>query len=166
MKLRPGDIFTIPVDEEKTGFGQIINIPNKNNFLIVVFERVYSGREWPSLKEIIQDRVLFLGYTMDALLYHKEWRIIGNDSSNLSKIKLPYFKLGTAPDMNIVTFKGDVVRRASKEEYDNLEYETVIAPVRYENALKAYHKLDEWKEDYDKLFYERTLESVKVAERK
>src|SRR5258708_92779 len=127
MKLKVGDIFTIPISDDKTGFGQIIKIPNKSNFIIIVFKQVYSGKDWPSLDEIIKDEILFLGYTMDALLYHKYWNIIGNNFSNLDKIKLPYFKLGTPPDMKIVNFKGDKVRKANKSEFENLEYETVVA---------------------------------------
>ncbi|HEY8934532.1 MAG TPA: Imm26 family immunity protein [Cyclobacteriaceae bacterium] len=164
MKLKVGDVFTIPVSDEETGFGQIINIPNKSNFIIVVFEKVYTGKGWPSLKEIINDQILFLGYTMDALLYHKDWKIIGNDSSNVDKIKLPYYKLGTPPDMHVVNYKGDRLRKASKEEFSKIEYETVVAPVRYELALQAYYKLREWDEDYDRLLYERVLESIKVVE--
>lgn len=80
MKLKVGDIFTIPVSEEKTGFGQIVNIPNRNNFIIIVFEKIYTGKEWPDIGEIMNDRILFLGYTLDAKLYHKHWKIIGNNT--------------------------------------------------------------------------------------
>jgi len=164
LKLKVGDIFTIPVNDEKTGFGQIINIPNKNNFIIAIFESVYYGKEWPNLDEIVTDKILFLGYTMDALLYHKEWKIIGNISSNISKVQLPYYKLGTPPDMKLVNYKGDKLRKASRDEFENLEYETVVAPVRYEKALQAYHQLDKWNEDYDRLLYDRILKSIRVVE--
>lgn len=166
MKLKGGDVFTIPISEDQTGFGQIVKIPNKSNFIIVVFKQVYSGKEWPSLDEIVNDEILFLGYTMDALLYHKYWRIIGNVSTNIDKIQLPYFKLGTPPDMKIVNFKGDNVRKATREEFDSLDYESVVAPVRYENALKAYYKLADWREDYNELLFERTLQSIKVVNEK
>lgn len=164
MKLKVGDIFTIPVSEEKTGFGQIVNIPNKNNFIIVVFENIYTGKEWPSLIEITANKILFLGYTMDALLYHKYWQIIGNDYSNLKTIKLPYYKLGTPPNISIVNYNGDFVRKANKEEFDKLTYQTVVAPVRYENALKAYHNFLEWKDDFNELFYDKILESIDIVE--
>ncbi|ANH81957.1 hypothetical protein A8C56_14150 [Niabella ginsenosidivorans] len=166
MKLRIGDIFTIPVSEEKTGFGQIVKIPNKNNFIIIVYENIYSGRDWPSLEEVVKDKILFLGYTMDALLYHKFWKIIGNVFPDLSKIKFPYYKLGTFPNAMIVNYKGEKVKTISKLEFDKLQYETVVAPVRYENALKAYYKLSEWREDYDNLLYSKTLESIQVVEGK
>lgn len=164
MKLKTGDIFTIPVTEDEIGFGQIINIPNKNNFIIVVFKEIYAGKDWPSINEIIQNEILFLGYTLDALLYHKFWKIIGNKVSNLQAIKLPYYKLGTPPDIRIVNYKGDEIRKASKYEFDNLEYKTVVAPIRYENALKAYHKFANWESDFNELLYNKTLESIKIVE--
>lgn len=164
MKLKVGDIFTIPVSEEETGFGQVINIPNKSNFIIVVFEKIYIGRDWPSLNEIVNGQILFFGYTMDAKLYHKHWKIIGNDSSNLGRIKLPYYKLGTPPDCKLVDYKGNIIRKIGNDVFEKLEYQEIIAPVRYENALKAYYKLAEWREDYDKLLFDRTLESITIVE--
>ena len=45
MKLKAGDLFTIPINEEKYGFGQIVALPNKHNFIIIVFDKVYTGKE-------------------------------------------------------------------------------------------------------------------------
>lgn len=164
-KLKIGDLFTIPISDSKTGFGQIVKIPVLNGvFVMVVFKQVYSGKDWPSLDEIIGDDILFLGYTMDALIYHKQWQVIGNKSSGLNKIELPYYKLGTPPNMHIVNYKGDKVRKAKNEEFDQLYYETSVAPIRYENALKAYYKFEVWREDYNELLYERTLESIAIVE--
>ena len=164
MKIKPGDIFTIPISHEKNGFGQIIVIPNKSNFIIAVFEKVYTGHEWPSLKEIIDGNILFLGYTMDAVLYHNCWKIIGNESSNLGKIRLPYYRLGTPPDCKLVDYKGNVIGKIDNEKFKKLSYQEVVAPVRYENALKAYYEIEEWRGDYDQLLYSRTLESINVVE--
>jgi len=164
MKLKVGDIFTIPVNDEKTGFGQIIKIPNKSNFVIVVFNEIYAGRNWPGLTEIVNDKILFFGYTMDAKLYHKHWKIIGNDSINVSKIKMPFYKLGTPPDCKLTDYKGNILRRITKDIFDRLNYQEVIAPVRYENALKATHNFAEWREDYNELLYDNVLESIKQVE--
>jgi Immunity protein 26 len=164
-KLKEGDIFAIPISEELTGFGQIINIPISNGvFIIIVFSEIYSGEEWPALDEIIQDEILFFGYTMDALIYHKHWKIIGNVSSNTSKVKLPYYKFGLPPKMEIVNYKGEKVRNATNQEFDQLEYETSVAPIRYENALKAYHKIVEWDSDYEKLYYNNVAKSIEIVE--
>lgn len=166
MKLKVGDIFTIPISDEKTGFGQIIIIPSKSNFIIVVFEKVYTGRDWPNVKEIIEDKILFLGYTMDAKLYHNHWQIIGNETSNLDRIKLPYYKLGTPPDCKLVDYKGKVIGKIGKDKFQKLEYKTVLAPIEYELALKAYYKLGEWEEEFSQFIYDKTLESIKIVEEK
>lgn len=160
MKFRVGDIFTIQVSEDKIGFGQIIEIPNKDNFIIAVYKTIYTGKDWPSLQEIVEDEVLLLGYTLDAKLYHKHWKIIGNLSLPPGKVKLPFFRLGTAPDYKLVDYKGQVIKNIGLELFNCLNYQTVIAPVRYENALKAYHGLNEWRAEYDDLMYTRTLESI------
>lgn len=164
MKLKEGDVFSILLTEDLFGFGQIVKIPNKNNFIIAVFDYT-SNTVDIDLKKIIDSKLIFLGYTLDAKLYHKHWVIIGNTSSNLSEVKLPYFKLGTPPgDVYITNYKGEIVRDANKQEFEELIYQTVVAPVRFENALKAYFKLQEWKdEDYNKLLYSHVLNSNDIA---
>ena len=163
MKLKPGDVFAIPIDDEKEGFGQIVVVPNKSNFIVVVFESSYSRNRRPPLEEIVHDKILLLGYTMDALLYHKEWQVIGNITSNLKAIKLPYYKLGTAPDCKLVNYEGKIIGKINREIFDKLNYQKVIAPIRYENALKAFHQIGEWRQDYDDFRYEVTLESISLV---
>ncbi len=164
MKIKEGDIFTIPVTEGKVGCGQIVSIPNKNNFIIVVFESIYSNENLPNLDAVVNDEIVFFGYTMDALLYHKEWKIFGNDLENIDTIKFPYYKLGTPPNIRIVNYVGDEIRSASQYEFDNLNYKTVVAPIRYELALKAYHKFIQWDTDFDDLLYKKVIESISTVE--
>ncbi len=166
MRLKVRDIFTIPIDEDKIGFGHVIYIPNKNYFLIGVYETAYYKSKLPRLEEIVKGKILFLGYTLDAKLFHKHWVIIGNYVASVSSILLPYFKLGTPPDVKIVNFKGDIIRKAKQNEAEKLDYETVVAPIRYENALKAYHKKIEWDTDFNKLLYTETIKSIDVVEGK
>jgi hypothetical protein len=167
-KLKVGDVFTMTsINDEndpKTYFGQIVKIPNKSNFIIAVFKKVCYNQDLPSLDKIIDDDILFLGYTMDALFYHKYWKVVGNSLSNLEKIKLPYYKLGTPPDMSIVNYKGDRIRKADKYEFDNLEYQTVSAPVRFEVALNTYHRMTGWDENDNELLYQKVLEGIAIVE--
>jgi hypothetical protein len=164
MKLKIGDTFAMYIDESVTGFGQIVDFPNKDYFIVIVFEKIYKGKKWPNLSKVFNDNILLLGYTVDSLLYHKKWTVIGNNITNISNIKLPYHKLDSPPNAKIVNYKGDIIRKASKEEFNTLDYETVVAPIRFNFALKGYHKLGEWDEDYDRLLYEKTLESIKIVE--
>ena len=162
MKLKVGDIFTITISNDEIGFGQIVAFPNVFTLLIIVFDKKQKIDAEYDFNEILSSRILFLGYTLDAKLYHKHWKVIGNNP--VTNVEFPYHRLGTPPhEIYITDFKGKRIRPCTIEEFDKLDYETVIAPVRYENALKAFYGLKDWiDEDYNKLLYEKTLDSVKV----
>lgn len=165
MKLKEGDVFTMPISELEIGFGQIVKIPNKETFIIVVYKQVYKAGEMPPLEKVCAGDLLFFGYTMDALLYHKRWEIIGNNLTNIDKIKLPYYKLGTPPNLCITDFKGKKIRKSTAVDFNKLEYLTVVAPIRFELALKAYNNIGEWKNYYDELYYIKVLESITTVEK-
>lgn len=164
MKLKTGDIFTIPIDDSRISIGQIINKPNKDSLIIVVYDVILDKNVIPTLKDLCNNDILLLGHTLDAKLYHKHWVIIGNYSDNINKIYLPYYKLGTPPkDIYIVNFKGESLRRATASEFNALNYQSIVAPIRYENAVKAHFNLLDWDDVYNNLLYSYTLDSLKLV---
>ncbi len=170
FKLNVGDIFTIPLAENEVGFGQIICFPRtKDVFIMVVFDAkiAFSYTKEYNMEEIVTSKILFLGYSTDAKLYHKDWEVIGNYTSNISAIVMPYHRLGTPPgDIYLTNYKSERVCEIDEETFNKLNYLTNYAPIRYENALKAYFGLQEWKEeDYDKLLYKHTLKSNEIAQK-
>lgn len=60
--------------------------------------------------------------------------------------------------------KGKVMGKISLDKFNKLNYQEIIAPVRYENALKAYYGLEDWREDYDELLYGKAVERVNIVE--
>ncbi len=169
FKLEVGDIFTIPLGNGEFGFGQVITEYKKSSgsFMIGVFNFKSNQIEKVSLEQICNSELVFLGFTFDAKLYHKDWLIIGVYLNNIPNIILPYYKLGLKPDdIYITDYKGDIVRIATDNEFSQLSYKTEIAPIRYENALKAFYNLQEWiDEDYNKILYKSSLESNVIANR-
>lgn len=166
LKLKVGNVFSIPINDNEVGFGQLINFPRtKDVFIMIVFDYKEKIKDNYNLEKICSSKILFLGYSLDAKLQHKDWNIIGEFTNNISNIILPYHKLGLPPDdTHITNYKGEIIRIATGNEFSQLSYKTTIAPIRYENALKAHFKLQEWKnEDYDKLLYEYTLKSNEIA---
>ena len=161
MKLKVDDIFTIPISSDETGFGQIIAFPNKSTLLIIVFDLKQKVGNDYDIERVLDSKIIFLGYTLDAKLYHRHWEVIGNKP--VKNVQFPFNKIGTPPDDIFITdYRGKKLRRCTIDEFDSLDYQNVIAPVRYENALKAYHGLQDWiGTDYDKLLYERIVNSVK-----
>jgi len=166
LKLKIGDLFTIPLENQETSFGQIVNFPNsKDVFIMCVFDKKQNVESEIKPKEICESPVLLLGYSTDAKLYHKDWLLVGNYTENISKIVLPFHRLGTPPtDIYLVDYSGKRIKEIDEELFNQLSYQTSYSPIRYENALKAHFKLQEWKnDDYDKLLYEYTLKGNKIA---
>ncbi|MBA3829295.1 MAG: hypothetical protein H0X33_10190 [Taibaiella sp.] len=166
IKLKVGDVFAIELNMGEYGFGQIVAFPrHKYVFIICIFKRRNMGISELNLEEICNSEILFLGYTSDAKLYHNDWVIIGNYTSNISAIKLPYYKLGSPPDSYIVDYKGERLLKIDEEVFNALRFETEVGPSRFENALKSFYGLQDWKEDYNVILYENSLSSNKIAEK-
>jgi hypothetical protein len=166
FKLNQGDVFTIPLNEREVGYGQIVCFPmTKDSFIMAVFDYKTDVLNEYDIKEICNSPILFLGYSLDALLYHKEWVILGNYTKNLDTIIMPYHRLGTPPDdIWLTDYKSRRVKEITEKEFNLLDYQTTVSPIRYENALKAHCGYGEWiNEDYDKLLYSSTIESARIA---
>jgi hypothetical protein len=163
MRLKIGDIFTVAVSDLEVGFGQILAFPTKSTLIICLFDLKLARANNYDVTLISKADVCMLGYSLDAKLYHKHWLVIGNIEPSKG-ILLPYNKVGSTPDdMFLTDYKGRKLRKCSNEEFDLLNYQTVIAPVRYENALKAFFNLGEWKvDDYDKLLYKYSVASNEI----
>ena len=128
---------------------------------IIVFEGLYKSR--PSVDELLKDNILLFGNTFDAKFYHKHWIVITNEQSNLKKIKLPYYKIGTNP-VYIEDFFEKRIREIKSKEEELLYYRQYVAPVRFELALKAYYKKLEWKDIYNELLYLNFTKSIYIVE--
>jgi len=152
--LKVGDIFTIPIDDKYQGIGHLVAFPEKSLLLIAVYDFKKLITDSFSIDILPELKILLLGNTLDAKLYNKHWIVIGNSKSNLNQIKLPIYKIGVYPEAKVLDYEGKFIRQASIDDVENLKYQKVIAPIRYENALKAYYNLKPWiGEDYDSLLY-------------
>lgn len=167
MQLKIGDIFTVALNDLEVGFGQIIAFPTRSSLIICLFSVKLPSNKLYDLTLVSNADVILLGYTLDAKLYHKDWVVIGNREPS-KRILLPYHKVGLPPgDMFIADFKGKKIRKCTLEEFNSLHHQTTIAPIRYENALKAFFQLMEWKpDDYDKLLYKNSVASNEIINSK
>lgn len=159
MNLKVGDIFEFSINEKSKSYGQIVSLFKKDALTIIVFEGQYRSR--PDIEELLNDNILLFGNTFDAKFYHKHWIVIGNETSNLTSIKFPYYKIGSEP-VYIEDFLENKLRKASANEQNILNYRSYIAPVRFETALKAYYKIVEWREEFDELMYSNVAKSSEI----
>lgn len=141
------------------GFGQIIQKP-KFKLFIVVFEKIFPSKTLPVSEEIVKSTPLLIGYTLDGLLYNNSWKIVGNIKNIVASIPLPYYKLGTPPEIYLVNHKGETLRRTTSSEISVLNYETTLSPIYYEGALKAWHKIIPWEKSFDEILYSNILKQI------
>lgn len=167
FNLKLGDVISISISENLFGFAQIVSSYDKKSggFLIAVFNYKSNTLDEIQLSDICNSDIVFIGFTFDAKIYHKQWIVIGNYTHNVNSVQRPlYFKLGTPPDeFYLVDENGKRLLKISEETFNKLSYKSEIAPIRYENALKAYLGLEEWKVDYDEILYMQTLKLNKLA---
>lgn len=151
-KFGVGDVFTVVIDEDRVGFGQIVGTYGADAFYIAIFDAVGSDPSSIDLEQAVRQRVLFLALSFDAKLVAGHWKIIGRRPVQ-DGMPLPAFKeaVGGPERIDVVDFSGTRRRPASAAEVDLLPNRKFVAPVRLERALRAKHGLEPWTEAYTEL---------------
>ena len=58
FKAKIGDIFQIPIDAARVGYGQVVLLPEKNVLFICIFAAMTKLGERPDLKAIVRSEIL------------------------------------------------------------------------------------------------------------
>lgn len=160
VKTRAGDIFAMPAPNRQSGYGQII--VGGSVFYVAVFREIYDSP--PDLDELLLSEILLAGWTLDALIYHGEWQVIGNRPPISDRVPFPTYKVRINGLPYIHEFTGKKRRPATPEYWELLDYKTTVAPIQYQNALLAHHGLGEWRDHYDEITIEHVRRRVLVGD--
>jgi len=133
-KLAIGSLFEIPAPDGRSGYGQIL-VPGKLLY-VVIFERLYRGGP-PPCNELTR-AALLIGWTMDALIYHGRWKIVGTCPIP-SGLPFPNYKLNIGSDIVITDYTGKVLRVARDDEANSLNFRSVVSPIVFQDSLLAHH---------------------------
>lgn len=159
LKLNIGDVFTIPMKEnwEDIVYGQIVKC-DETVITVIIFDGVYKSIEKNNIKKIISQEPLFLFATLDAHLYHEMWKIIGCYPV-LSKFKWPIFKIGLREDddIEIKDYDDNIIRRATKEEWDKLFYKSRTSPQNVVDYLAIWYGYKKMNHSVNKEFLYKNL---------
>ena len=152
MTLRVGDVFTVPLDEQRHGFGQVVATYKKHGHYFAIFDKAYTTSWEPVPGDIAVDRIALLALSFDAKIHVGDWKIVGN-APVVDNLPLPAYKvaIGTPDEVYVEDYSGQRQRRATRSEVDLLPYRTFVAPVRLENAFRALHGLAAWVAAFDGL---------------
>lgn len=158
-----GDLFFIPLKNNHKCYGQIID-GNDGIIVVIVFAKLYSENDNPSIKEIVSEKPLFFAHTFDIRLCENKWKIIGNYLNNINSYDKPFYKLGTKDDARLVNYNGEIIRPISPDEFEQLSYKPTISVASLESAINGYFNLDTWYDSDKKYLYEYVIQSNLIAE--
>lgn len=162
VKARVGDIFQIPIDDTRVGYGQVVMQPDKSSLFICIYSIRTRPGEQPDLDAVVQSEILLAGNTFDARIWHGYWPVVGNIEPNMATIALPNYKEGLPGRANVENLDRTRRRPATKEEEQILPFRSYVAPIRFEKALKALAGIGEWRPEHEDLKYERVLRCSSV----
>lgn len=150
--LAVGDVFLIPLDDERSGAGQVVGRYGDDAYYFALYYRTYPNTQRPEASAVLNDEIAILGLSMDARFSDGTWTVIGNQPVS-DDVPLPAYRESVgAPDrVDIVDYSGKVRRRSSPSEANSLRTRKVVAPIRLERALRARAGLEPWLDAYAEL---------------
>lgn len=152
-KLMVGDVFRLmPLEDGRYGLGQIAARwgSSGGHFYFAIFATAYSPKYEPSLEDVTTEGPVLLALSLDALLHHGYWQVIGRRP--IASIRWPAYKEATAPGrFDVVDALERHRRRANEHEAATLSFRSVVAPIRLQHAFEALHGVREWLPEYETL---------------
>ena len=148
IRVKVGDVFLIPIDETTWVVGQLVRKKGSQLYVAIFADRYSSTDVDP--KSILDKKPLFLVLTLDALLYHGMWPIIGNVQENRNSIPEPAFKVGIwGSGAHIISRDETICRLATREELEVLQPRIVDSPKNIEIMVRSYFGTNEDQFDFD-----------------
>lgn len=145
MKINEGDLFAFPFRENKCGVGQVLEC--NTSLYICVYSNIHKCTcvDLGDLGEVI-----LLGWTQDASIYNKRWKLIGihDKPENITyhKFKLPI----EGKLLYITDHRGRKIRPVKTANEAALPFWFSMSPIAYEKAFRAFHSGD-WEERFDSI---------------
>lgn len=157
ITINIGDLFSIPIDATRYGIGLVAG-KWKSELYLVLFKEQFDGVADINAMEVEKFTPILASSSLDAKLWHGHWPIIrhGVDTVNIAQ---PIYKIEEPGGIIAESFDRKYRQPIDSYVAKNLNYRKVIAPVRLENALKAYHGLRDWEAIYEGLVYQNIVQS-------
>lgn len=149
IRVKTGDIFQIPITDIEFCFGQVV-VNNKGVLRVITFDRLHNHGDHPTAEQLLKSKIVLLTDTMDAKIWNGDWKVYLNAPIIDTDLPRPNFKVGLDP-VFITNYFGQKLRIATKQEEVFYDHKFSVAPIRVQNAMKAYFKFADWDADFDKL---------------
>jgi len=149
FKLEVGDVFSVPIDDSRVGVGQVVAAYGKSAEYFAIFDAVAPDPASIDIDQALRARVIFLALSNDAKLYARHWIVVGNRPV-AEDMPLPAWRevFSIEGRVDVVDYSGTRRRSAHESEAELLADRKFVAPMLLEDALRAKHGLEPWREYY------------------
>jgi ribosomal protein S17 len=148
IQVAIGDVFAIPLREDKFSYGQVVGGGNPKTFVIYDI----TSEIHPEVNDIVNRRIIILTHTVDVAIEDGDWILIGK-SEVPNGIVFPQYLVDTPEGYYITNFEGQLLRPATEHEKENLSTRKSISPSILEDAVKAQYGIEESYPYLDNLKY-------------
>ena len=159
IRLKRGDIYRFDLDDNRYGLGQVIE-PGGVFYTTVLRSPVAHDFV---LGQVDTSDILLCGWTMDALLFHGRWHLVGKLPVPETDIPTPCSRVLVKGRRWISDFRAKPLRPATDFEWDHLENHSSRAAIAFENAFKAHHGLAEMLPSYEKIAIAHVKAQAKIC---
>lgn len=149
-KLREGDVFAIPLSDDRVTVGQSVCHDGAGIHFLAAFGGSFESMTDIDIDAAIAESIVFLALSADALVYHGRWPVIGTRPVQ-DDLPFPAYKVGTLDGVLLMDYRGERSRNATSAEAAEFPYSVTVAPIRLQRALQALHGLAEWDPSYEEL---------------
>ena len=150
--LQVGDVFALPVSEDRVVAGQVVGRYGADAYYFAIFDASAESPDALDIAAILRQRLMFLVLSFDAKLANGDWPVIGSHSVS-QELPMPAYRVGVGfpPVATVEDWTGTRSRPATQSEAETLPARKFVAPVRIEKAVKAKHGVLPWHESYTEL---------------
>jgi hypothetical protein len=142
----------------------VVGVYGEDAFYLAVFDAVLSESNTDQATSRVSTApVVLLALSLDAKIHVGHLAVVGA-APIPANVPLPAYKeaAGGPTNMFVVDFAGVERRPATELEVESLPFRTVVAPVRLEKALRAWHGLEPWLDAFDQLRADRIVTTAEV----
>ncbi len=154
--VNQGDVFLIPLDAKWYGVGVVASKWKGELYLVLFSERTVSKSAVDA--PLASFTPVLASSSLDAKLWHGHWPIVGK-LARLSSLMQPIYKVEERGGIVAESFDRSQRIPVSDGDAKHLHYRKTVAPIRLENALKAFHGLIPWIPAFDELRYTPSVNS-------
>lgn len=159
IRAKVGDVFRIRIDDARCAYGQVFLMHHGTfNLYIGVFGPAFPADSSVDLETICESDLALVGATEDALIYHGDWRIVGNRQPDISRLPRPRFQIDLEGKTVVEDFDGNFVRVATEEDIKHYDLRWSRGPIGFERAIQAQHGASDWQSDFERLTIQHAVE--------